>query len=108
MPKDLNKKLTRKSRKDITVDVNQVKLEKKFENKEPKQLNENEDIYDNILKEYESELESTEIQDKRKCIMKIQGSIKKLEKLLENSCDVNFVRNSKLGIQREVQSKRQG
>ena len=55
MPKDLNKKLTRKSRKDITVDVNQVKLEKKVENKETKQLNENEDIYDNILKEYESD-----------------------------------------------------
>ncbi|KRZ98290.1 uncharacterized protein AC631_05949, partial [Debaryomyces fabryi] len=37
--------------------------------------------------------------------MKIQGSIKKLEKLLENSCDVNFVGNSKLEKEPKEKSK---
>mmetsp|Transcript_5973 Transcript_5973/g.7268 ORF Transcript_5973/g.7268 Transcript_5973/m.7268 type:complete len:1243 (-) Transcript_5973:294-4022(-) len=96
MLKDLTKKLTKRLKNDNTVNVNQVKLEKKVENKEIKQYDEDEDIYDNVLKEYESKAESTEILDKRKCIMEIHGSIKRLEKLLENSCDVNFVENSKL------------
>ena len=79
--KDL-KKMTRKSKKNNIVDVSQIKLENKVNNK--------------ILKEYESKSVYEKAVDDKKYITKIEGNISRSRNSLENSCDVNFVGSEKL------------